>query len=242
MIVPFYQTAGLSYEENGKKQGFCLDLAKAFTQFVEEKYDVDLDLQIVKSSDNWNEFLEVIKNSSGGVFGAGNISVLEERKATYSFTPYFLRNVNVMLTHNSANTLTKLENIKSDFSGYKAYIVSNSTHEDAIKKIKSDYFPSLEVQFYPSGSAILKEIEKDPKVFTIIDFTEFFFARLKRLSIKQQSAYAYRTDDYLGYLMPKNSDWVEVWNEFLTDEYRQSLEYKKMIADNLGTAFTKLIN
>jgi hypothetical protein len=45
----------------------------------------------------------------------------------------------------------------------------------------------------------------------------------------------------LGFIMSKQTDWDIPLKEFLTTDYRNSMGYKKIIAENLGATFMSLV-
>jgi hypothetical protein len=109
-----------------------------------------------------------------------------------------------------------------------------------INKIKKENWPSLTITYGPSGQEILKKIATNPKIFTILDFTEFVDANRKRLPIKKQNL-EFGDPEQLAFVMSKQSDWDEIWKLFMTDEYRKSPKYRKNISDNLGMAFLSIL-
>jgi len=48
-------------------------------------------------------------------------------------------------------------------------------------------------------------------------------------------------EDQLAFIFPKGSDWTPIWQEFLTPDFKESVAYKKIVAENLGTSFVNLI-
>lgn len=92
----------------------------------------------------------------------------------------------------------------------------------------------------PTGPEILKKISTNPKLFTILDFTEFVDATRKNLPVKRQNV-SFGDAEELAFVMSKQSDWDEVWKEFLTADYRRSVRYRKIIADNLGATFLSIL-
>jgi hypothetical protein len=62
----------------------------------------------------------------------------------------------------------------------------------------------------------------------------------KRLPVKKHDV-DFGAPEELGFIMSKQSDWDEVWKEFLTPEYRKSVRYKEIIAENLGSSFLSLV-
>jgi hypothetical protein len=109
-----------------------------------------------------------------------------------------------------------------------------------MNKVKKDFWPELSIAYGPSGQEIIKKITSNPKLFTILDFTEFVDANRKRLPVKKQNV-EFGSAEELAFIMSKQSDWDEIWKEFLTDEYRKSAKYRKNIADNLGSAFLSVL-
>ncbi len=100
--------------------------------------------------------------------------------------------------------------------------------------------PSLEYSTGPSGAEILKEISANPKLFTILDFTEYVDATRNKLPIKRQNVKVGELQE-LAFVMSKQTDWDKVWTEFLTPEYRKSEKYRKIIAANLGGAYLSML-
>jgi len=80
----------------------------------------------------------------------------------------------------------------------------------------------------------------NPKVFTILDFSDYIDATRKNLPIKRQNI-NFGAPEEVGFIMSKQSDWDEIWKEFLTPDYRKSVRYRKIIADNLGANMLNLL-
>src|SRR5690606_32748189 len=123
------------------------------------------------------------------------------------------------------------------FADYKMVVIRGSTHEKYLEKIKKQYYPELKVELVTSGEEVNKRLGSKTNYFTLIDFTEYYDAVKKNLNVKRHNVPLNELEDQLGFVFPKNSDWVEVWNEFLTPEFKSSIAYKKIVADNLGTSF-----
>ena len=109
-----------------------------------------------------------------------------------------------------------------------------------IDKIKKQYYPSLNVVYAASSESVIKHLTSNPKVFSILDFTEYVGVVRKKLPVKRHDIDLGNAEE-LGFIMAKQTDWDEVWNEFLTADYRKSVRYKKIIADNLGSTFLNLV-
>jgi ABC-type amino acid transport substrate-binding protein len=236
----YYQTPGLVFEENGKMQGVCIDIMNEFKNYVSEKHNVALSFNFEKKIPVFTDFIGTVR-SSKNIMGVCNTSITTERKNYLDFSPSYMNNPSVLLSNQNAGTLRDFSNMASNFEGYKAVIIKGSTHEQYLKKIASEYFPNLTIEYANSGSEVNAKLRSNAKYFTLIDFTEYFDAVRKKMNVTRHPVPLNELEDQLGYIFPKGSDWQSIWREFLTPEFKESVTYKKIVADNLGTAFVNLI-
>ena len=237
----YYETPGLIYKDKStnKLKGLCVDIVNDFADYIEEKYSKKVNVVFVGQEQVFPEFLKQV-NSTPNLLGVTNVSITPERQRYFEFTPPFLSNIFVLLSHTNAPPLSNLSEIQNKFSGYKARMITGSIHIKIMQGIKKDHFPSLIIEKAPSSAAILKDVAVNPKLFTILDFTEYIFAVKEKMSVKRHNVEIPAPRDKLGFVMQKGSDWAPLWNEFLSPEYKNSIKYKKSIADNLGNAFLSL--
>jgi ABC-type amino acid transport substrate-binding protein len=239
LTVFYYEQPGLIYKDGAKMKGMCADLLTEFTNFVQTKYGKKVTINYAGAEPVFAEFLLAAQNNKD-VLGVTNVNINEERRKLMKFTPYFLTNPVVLLTHKDAPNLTGLAEIKDKLAGYSAEIIGGSTHVKHIEKIKKENWPALKITSGPSGPEILKKMETNPKLFTILDFTEYIDATRRGVPVKKQNVDLGAAEE-LGFIMNKQTDWDEPWKEFLTPDYRKSVKYRKMIADNLGASFLAIV-
>jgi ABC-type amino acid transport substrate-binding protein len=239
LSVVYYEQAGLIQDSDGKPTGLCVDVLEDFVAFIQTKYGKKITINYLGKEPVFANFLAAAQNNVN-VLGVTNVTVTEERKKFLKFTPPFMSNSVVMVTHKDAPNITDLSQIKKSFAGYSAEIIGGSTHIKHATKIKNDYWPDLSISSGISGPEIFKKMSVNPKLFTILDFTEFVDANRKKLPLKKQ-AIEFGKPEELAFVMAKQSDWDAVWKEFLTEEYRKSAKYRKNIADNLGSAFLSVL-
>jgi ABC-type amino acid transport substrate-binding protein len=236
----YYQTPGLVFEENGKMQGVCIDIMTEFNDFVSEKYNVNLTFKFEKRIPVFTDFINTVKNSKN-IMGVCNTSITAERKQYLSFSPAYMNNPSVLLSNQEAGTLREFSNMAENFAGYKAVIIKGSTHEKYLNKIAGQFYPNLTIEYVDSGTEVNSKLRSNTKYFTLIDFTEYFDAVRKKMNVTRHPVPLNELEDQLGFIFPKGSDWAKVWEEFLTPSFKESVKYKKIVADNLGTSFVNLI-
>jgi len=241
LTVIYYEQPGLIYkdEATGKMKGVCADILEDFTKFVKDKYGKTLTVNYAAKEQIFPNFLSTTQ-STPNIMGITNVTITEERKKILKFTPSFMSNPVVMLTHKDAPSISSLTEIATTLNGYGAKVISGSTHVKVIDKIKKDHAPNLKVSYANSGGEILKELSGGPKFFTVLDFTEYIDATRKQLPVKRQSV-NFGAAEELGFIMSKQTDWDQPWNEFLTVDYRKSVRYRKVIVDNLGANFLGIL-
>jgi membrane-bound lytic murein transglycosylase MltF len=239
LSVVYYEQAGLIEEVNGKPEGLCVEILEDFVAFVQKKYSKKITLQYVGKEPVFTNFLTTTQKGVN-ILGVTNVTITDERKKILKFTPPFISNPVVLLTHKDAPVVTSMSELSKKLDGYSAEIIGGSTHVKYINKVKRENWPNLSISFGPSGQEILKKITATSKLFTILDFTEFVDANRRRLPVKKQNV-DFGDPEQLAFVMSKQSDWDEVWKEFLTDEYRKSPQYRKNVSDHLGMAFLSIL-
>ncbi|MCU0382724.1 MAG: ABC transporter substrate-binding protein [Cyclobacteriaceae bacterium] len=241
LTVIYYEQPGLIYkdEASGKMKGVCADILEDFTKFVKDKYGKTVTVNYAAKEQIFPNFLSTTQNTPN-IMGITNVTITDERKKILKFTPSFMSNPVVMLTHKDAPTISSLTEIASTLNGYSAKVISGSTHVKVIEKIKKENVPTLKVSYANSGGEILKELSTAPKFFTVLDFTEYIDATRKQLPVKRQNV-NFGAAEELGFIMGKQTDWDLPWNEFLTADYRKSVRYRKIIVDNLGANFLGIL-
>ena len=239
LSVVYYEQAGLIQQINGKLEGLCVEILNDFVEYVKANHNTKITIEYVGKEPVFTNFLSTIQNSKN-ILGVTNVTITEERKKILKFTPPFISNPVVLLTHKEAPVVTSFEELSKKLDGYTAEIIGGSTHMKYINKIKKDNWPALSISYGTSGQEILKKIGTNPKLFTILDFTEFVDANRRRLPVKKQNL-EFGDPEQLAFIMSKQSDWDEVWKLFLTDEYRKSPKFRKNVSENLGMAFLSIL-
>jgi hypothetical protein len=239
LSIVYYEQPGLIYLADGKMKGVCVDILSDFQKYVETKHGKKITVEYVGEEKEFSNFLRVAQTTPN-IIGVTNTSITEDRKKILKFSPPFMTTQLVLLTNKSAPTLLKLEDMPKTFNGFSAQVITGSTHVKYIEEIKKQYFPALPVTYAASSESVIKNLSNNPKLFSILDFTEYIGVVKKKIPVKRQDV-ELGNPEPLGFIMSKQTDWDVLFKEFLTDEYRKSVRYKQIIADNLGSSFLSLV-
>ena len=225
-------------DSQGNLKGVAIDILNDFVEYAKTTYKAELQVRFIEES-AFDKFLGRVSKTEN-VLGVSSVSITDERKKVLKFTPTFLTNPNVIITHTSAPKLNDLNDLSTIFGDFKVKVVKGSIHDSYAKDLKSKYNPALVIEYANSSRAIFREMTHDSKLFTIIDFGEYLGAFRSKLQLVRQNVDLGLIDN-MGFIMHKSSDWNVVWDQFLTDEYRSSTRYRKIISDNLGSVYLALI-
>lgn len=238
----YVETPGFAGKDAaGNLDGFCVDMMNAFVSWLKKNEGIDMQPAFNgKDAKDFKKFMASVQSGQGGVFGLGNITITEERMKSYSFSPPFITNVAILITHKSVATLEDKEKIASAFSGMQAVVVSGTTNEVRMNSLKKSLYPGLTYQHVSSSPEALKRVMDNPKLFTNLDFTYYLMALKDGMPIKRHPAGDESTENF-GIVMPKNSDWSPVMARFMK-EFVGSTEYRKLINENLGANALKLLD
>jgi putative glutamine transport system substrate-binding protein len=119
--LAYVETPGFVYKDSsGKLTGICIDIMNDFVKYVSETKGVKLNSEFIGDGSSFSKMFATVKSGKNGVFGLGNITITEARKKEIRFSPVFIQNVAVLITHRDIPTLGNLNEISSKFNGLKA--------------------------------------------------------------------------------------------------------------------------
>lgn len=240
LTVVYYEQPGLIQDDGNTVKGVCVDLITEFTKWVKETHGKDVKVVYASKEKEFANFLKVIQRTPN-ILGVTNTSITEERKKIFKFTPPYMSTPLVFLTNDKAPALKSLTDLPRIYAGFTAEVITGSTHVLHAESIRDKYYPELKISHTSSSESVIKNLSTNPKIFSILDFTEYVGVVRKSLPIKRQEVDLGNSED-LAFIMAKQSDWDQLWNEFLTPEYRRSAVFRKIIKENLGSTFLNLVH
>ena len=241
VVFSYVETPGFAAKEGAKVTGFCVDLMNEFSIWLQKEEGIELKFVLEeRDSKDFTRFMNGMKLASGGVFGLGTFSITQERKQHYTFSPPFITNVAVLMTHKNVPNLQSLETMSTGFKGMTMVTVKGSQNEKHLLRIKAKHFPQVPIKYVDSFSDVLNELATNEKAFTELDFTFYLTALKDKMPLKRHPAGDEASED-IGIIMPKNSDWSPVMARFFS-EFKGGTTYRKLISDHLGPHALKLLD
>ena len=225
---------------SGEVEGFLAEIMRQFESYVLNTHGITVtsEFRQVPNKD-FKIFMSDIKNGKGGVFGLSNVSIKEERKKDYSFSPPYMNNVSVLVSSSKVPTVTNMDDLPARFNAMKAYSVAGSTYYQRLMEIKEKYHPDMEIVSLSSVDEVMNTISKTDGGYAVVDL-HYYLQSLKTHPIKRHPV-GDKGEDKFGVIMPLSNDWQPVIKEFFNSGFIGGPEYRKLIAENLGKGALRLM-
>lgn len=229
------------YNDDNELAGVTFDIFKDFTAWVTEHYGFPLHVHYI-SMESWSEFYDVVKKASSGTFGMGNVTITEARKEEIGFSPPYMTNIAVLVTNESTPELSSLGKIAHEFSNLRGLAFQSTLHEERIKSFKSNGYENLEIDYASSNNQIVNELSTSNTHFAYIDVYNFWRAKLNERPVRHHPV-GDESSEQFGYIMPKNSDWEPIFNDFFheTEGYLHTARYRYIMRRHLGEGLATML-
>lgn len=244
ITVHYLPVGKFSYvNEDGELTGVEIDIFKYFVNYVENSRDVELEVNWVEAKDNFPGFYDNIQKAGNGVFGLGTVSILPERKDNVLFSPPYINNLVVLVSHNSVPELQSLDEADQIFDNMEGIIVPETNVEEWMNEFKRKYMPDLTFKTVSSQLDAIELIKsEDKRYFSYLDLSIFWPQKQNGAPIKRHKVGDLKSDKF-GFIMPLESDWKPLIDEFfeLGSGFRSNPAYQQILIKHLGPEFANML-
>lgn len=235
--VIYVPAEGFAYlNDGGRLTGVSVEIMRDFAAWLAAERGVEVALDFVPEP-SWPHFLARVREGEGGVVGLGNVTITEERRRRLAFSPPYLTNVAVLITHAEVPELAHREDVEEAFAGLTPLAFRGTLHEERLRRLA----PGKELAFAASNAEIVGRVAQGG-YFAYIDAYNYLRARERGAPLRRHPA-ADEPGEEFGFIMPGGSDWVEPFEAFFGADggYRQSERYRRLLADHLGEAVAEAL-
>ncbi len=214
------------------------DLARAFINYVNEKYDVQIELRWIETN-SFGEVLQTVRQGNGGTFGSSSISITPQRKTYFNFTPPYLADVAVMITNASLPIALTEDELKQTLQGNTAISITNTTLVESLKNLRAHLNVDFNIDFVRNSGNIIDRISNQSNSFGYIDIANFLVAIENNSRVRRQFFYPVKLEG-LAMIFPKNSDWTIPVDAYFTSSQFENDKHQ-IIQKYLGSNATEII-
>ncbi len=242
ITLAYIPSDGFSYtDEDGHLTGVTIELVRDFADYVHSEYDVDIHLHY-KPLEQFSEFYHFVQTSRGGVFGVGNVTITDERRGELAFSPPYMTNIATLITHSNVPEISSFDEIESAFDGLNALAFEGTLHQARLQKILDQYIPEADMLFAHSNNEIIERTAAENRYFAYVDIYNYWRAA-ERGEPLQRHAEGDEASEQFGVIMPLESDWHELMEEFFLADggYISSDRYRELMIEHLGEELAALL-
>jgi ABC-type amino acid transport substrate-binding protein len=236
-------SSGFAYHDaEGRLTGVTVELLRDFARYVADNYRVELDIQWL-AEERWADFYRYVRESEGGVFGIGNVTITEPRREEIDFSPPYLNNVAVLVTHTEIPELGSMDDLPEAFRGLAALPYPGTLHEARLDQIRERWLPDAPVRPVASNDELVAILGADPGHFGYMDVYNYWRAREAGQPLRRHPVGDDDSETF-GVILPHGSDWTPVMEEFFRadDGYADSERFRDLLRTHLGDQLAALLD
>jgi ABC-type amino acid transport substrate-binding protein len=225
----------------GEPAGVTVGIVRDFVRWVREQRGVDVEIDFVEEPD-WRTFYGRVRAATGGVFGLGNVTITEARRAELRFSPPYMTNVAVLITHERVPELASLDEIPETFAGMRPLAFAGTLHERRLAALRDAYLPGTPLAEATSNAEILERTALGPDYFAYIDGYNFWRAAEAGAPLRQHDI-ASDASEAFGIIMPLDNDWAPLLDEYFAADggLRARPSYRALLREHLGEELAALL-
>jgi hypothetical protein len=239
--VLYVPADGFAYRGgDGELTGVTIEIMRAFAGWVGERHGVRVEAEFVEEPD-WRTFYGRVRDATGGVFGVGNVTITAERRRELRFSPPYLTNIAVLITHESVPELLRLEDAGSVFAGLRPLAFEGTLHERRLRELRDAYLPDAEIGMAHSNAEILERVSGGGW-FAWIDAYNFWRAAEQGMPLRRHEVGDDPAEEF-GVIVPHDNDWAPLLDEFFEGDggLRNSPAYRAILERHLGPSLTRAL-
>jgi ABC-type amino acid transport substrate-binding protein len=236
-------SSGFAYrDEAGELTGVTVELLRDFAGFVAEHYGIEVKVAWLEEP-RWADFYGYVRDSEGGVFGIGNVTITDARRQELDFSPPYLTNIAVLVTHERVPTLASMEQIGQAFAGLTALPYPGTLHETRLEAIRQRHLPRMPTRPVDSNDELVELLASGAGYFGYIDVYNYWRARAAGQPLRRH-AVGDDASETFGVILPHGSDWTPVIEAFFRTDggYVEGARFRGHLRRHLGDELASLLS
>ena len=225
---------------DGQPKGAVIDIMNRFAGWLDHTQRIPVEL-VFEQETNWGRFYGRVRDGQGGLFGLGNVTITPARADELAFSPPYVNNVAVLISHRGFPELHHAEELPRVFAGQRAMAFADTLHEQRLDSLAELAWPEMPVDRTGSNEDILAAAAAGSH-FGYIDGYHFFRAVDEGLPLKRHSAFDDPGEQF-GIIMPLENDWQALLTEFFSADggLKASDWYREALAEHLGPDVARML-
>ncbi|MCP1726598.1 putative glutamine transport system substrate-binding protein [Natronospira proteinivora] len=232
--ILYVPAGGWAYRDSDEDlTGATVELMREFAAWVEREHGIELAVDFVRDTD-WSRFYDRVRQAEGGVFGIGNVTITEARREELAFSPPYVTNVAVLITHADHPELETPETLAEQADTLSALAFRDTLHEQRLQALRQDHAPDIPLARAESNDEIIERVVSGD-YFAYIDAYNYHRAREAGEPLRHHSAFD-DPGEAFGVIMPHDSNWAALMEAFFEHDggWTRSETWQDILTEHLG--------
>jgi ABC-type amino acid transport substrate-binding protein len=236
----FVPAAGFAELDGQRPTGVTVELLRDFAGHVAREHALAITVRWI-AQPHWSTFYRELSESRGAVFGVGNVTITEARRDELDFSPPYMSNVAVLVSHQRQPELETLEAIGEQFAALTALVFPGTLHETRLAALAAAHFPAMPTRPVASNDELIEGLAGEGEYFAYVDAYNYWRARQQGLPLRRHPVGDDGSEAF-GVILPKDSDWTPVIEAFFADGgYTRSARFRAHLDRHLGPELAAVI-
>lgn len=232
----YVPASGFAYRgEDGRPTGATVELLRDFADWLARDRGIAAHVHWLEQED-WSRFYAQVSEGQGAVFGVGNVTITEAREDELDFSPPYMRNVAVLVTHEREPELVSMDTLGEAFAGMRALAFPGTLHETRLHELSTRHFEGrLPMDALGSNDAIVERLSGTARGFAYLDAYNLHRAQQAGKPLRRHAVGDDASESF-GVILPDDSDWTPLIRAFFEADggYVNSPRWREHLSNHLG--------
>lgn len=201
-------------DQNENLAGIEYEILLGFEDFIERTYGLNLIVDWVQDP-SFNDVLNQIQlENVPNHIGAAAISITEERSNFVDFSDPYLPEISVLISNDPSLKLKNYSDLKRIAETHTAISIKGTTYDEIFDDLSKELDINFKIRYVPNNSDIVEKINETEKCFGFIDLPVYLLYLKNGSKVRRYDEFTVKGKGF-GFIFPKGSDWIPVFNEYL---------------------------
>ena len=227
--------------DDGQPQGVTIEIMQRFAGWLDQQHGLSVTLAFKQETD-WRRFYERVRDGRGGLFGLGNVTITDARADELAFSPPYVNNVAVLVSHRDVPEVERPEALARIFAEQRALAFADTLHEQRLQALAGGFWPDMPIDRTGANDEILNAAAAGSH-FGYIDGYHFFRAVDEGQPLQRHPAFDDPGEQF-GIIMPLDNDWQGLLADFFAaDGGLMNTEwYEAALIEHLGPGVADMLS
>jgi hypothetical protein len=239
--VLYVPSSGFAYGgPAGELTGVTVELLRGFGRWLEETRGLEVEMQFV-GEERWATFYQAVRDAGDGVLGIGNVTITEARREEIDFSPAYLSNVAILMTHEDIPELQSLGRIGEAFQGLTGLLYPGTLHESRMMALRDAHFPDMPTAEVASNDELVGRVSAG-EAFGYVDIYNYWRAVEGGAPLRHHPVGDDASETF-GVILPRGSTWTPLLAEYFEEggPLVESDAHRELLREHLGRELADLL-